>query len=50
MAPGDHDPAGKLEFAAPNGGTFAGFLRELEVTYALFDFNHPMTERRSASR
>ena len=31
-----------VEFTAPNGGTFAGFLRELDATYALFDFNHPM--------
>ena len=31
-----------VEFTAPNGGTFAGFLRELDVTHALFDFNHPL--------
>ena len=31
-----------VEFTAPNGGTFAGFLRELGATHALFDFNHPM--------
>ena len=31
-----------VEFTAPNGGTFAGFLRELDDTHALFDFNHPM--------
>ena len=31
-----------VEFSAPNGGTFAGFLRELSATHALFDFNHPM--------
>ena len=31
-----------VEFTAPNGGTFAGFLRELDATHALFDFNHPM--------
>ncbi|MCK6391446.1 MAG: FKBP-type peptidyl-prolyl cis-trans isomerase [Azonexus sp.] len=31
-----------VEFTAPNGGTFAGFLRELDETSALFDFNHPM--------
>jgi FKBP-type peptidyl-prolyl cis-trans isomerase SlpA len=31
-----------VEFSAPQGGTFAGFLRELDATHALFDFNHPM--------
>ena len=31
-----------VEFSAPNGSTFAGFLRELDATSALFDFNHPM--------
>ncbi|MDR1994445.1 FKBP-type peptidyl-prolyl cis-trans isomerase [Azonexus sp.] len=31
-----------VEFTAPNGGSFAGFLRELDMTYALFDFNHPL--------
>ncbi|NJD25701.1 MAG: peptidylprolyl isomerase [Betaproteobacteria bacterium] len=31
-----------VEFTAPNGATFAGFLRELGATHALFDFNHPL--------
>lgn len=32
-----------IEFSAPNGvGAFAGFLRELGETSALFDFNHPL--------
>ena len=31
-----------VEFTAPSGGAFAGFLRELDATHALFDFNHPM--------
>lgn len=31
-----------VEFTAPNGGSFAGFLRELDATHALFDFNHPL--------
>ncbi|MDR0775527.1 MAG: FKBP-type peptidyl-prolyl cis-trans isomerase [Azonexus sp.] len=31
-----------VEFAVPNGGSFAGFLRELGATHALFDFNHPL--------
>lgn len=35
-------PDSVVEFSAPHGGTFAGFLRELDDTHALFDFNHPM--------
>ena len=31
-----------VEFTAPNGATFAGFLRELEASHGLFDFNHPL--------
>lgn len=31
-----------VEFGAPNGATFAGFLRELNADSALFDFNHPL--------
>ena len=32
-----------IEFGAPDGGAgFAGFLRELDETSALFDFNHPL--------
>lgn len=31
-----------VEFSAPNGATFAGFLRERDDSSALFDFNHPM--------
>lgn len=31
-----------IEFGAPDGGGFAGFLRELTDTKALFDFNHPL--------
>ena len=32
-----------IEFGAPDGGSgFAGFLRELSDTSALFDFNHPL--------
>jgi len=31
-----------VEFSAPNGATFAGFLRELDATHGLFDFNHPL--------
>ena len=31
-----------IEFNAPDGGGFSGFLRELTDTSALFDFNHPL--------
>ena len=31
-----------IEFGAPDGGGFSGFLRELTDTHALFDFNHPL--------
>lgn len=31
-----------VEFTAPGGGRFAGVLRELDETSALFDFNHPL--------
>ena len=32
-----------IEFGAPDGGAgIAGFLRELNATTALFDFNHPL--------
>lgn len=32
-----------IEFGVPDGGAgFAGFLRELSDTTALFDFNHPL--------
>ena len=35
-------PNSLIEFNAPDGGGFAGFLRELTDTTALFDFNHPL--------
>ena len=31
-----------VEFSAPNGAAFSGFLRELKDDSALFDFNHPL--------
>ncbi len=31
-----------IEFAAPAGGRFAGVLREINDSDALFDFNHPL--------
>jgi FKBP-type peptidyl-prolyl cis-trans isomerase SlpA len=42
-ADGDVYAVGDLiEFAAPNGGRFAGVLRELDENGGLFDFNHPL--------
>lgn len=35
-------PGDMVEFSAPNGGRYAGVLKELHADYALFDFNHPM--------
>lgn len=34
-----------IEFGTPDGGGFAGFLRTLTDTSALFDFNHPLAGR-----
>ena len=31
-----------IEFVAPDGGGFAGFLRKLDDRHALIDFNHPL--------
>lgn len=31
-----------VDFAAPNGGRFAGVLCEIQADGALFDFNHPL--------
>jgi FKBP-type peptidyl-prolyl cis-trans isomerase SlpA len=31
-----------VEFEAPGGGRFAGFVRELDANSALIDFNHPL--------
>ena len=31
-----------IEFGTPDGAGFAGLLRELTPTTALFDFNHPL--------
>jgi len=42
-APGqEFAPGDTVEFAAPNGGSYAGVLKELHNDYALFDFNHPL--------
>ncbi len=37
FAPGD-----LVEFNAPGGGRYAGVLKEVGETSALFDFNHPL--------
>ncbi|MDO8934176.1 MAG: FKBP-type peptidyl-prolyl cis-trans isomerase [Rhodocyclaceae bacterium] len=31
-----------VEFGAPNGGKFAGVVREMDAESALVDFNHPL--------
>ena len=31
-----------IEFTSPEGAEFAGFIRELDDTHALMDFNHPL--------
>ncbi len=35
-------PGDVVEFNAPSGGRYAGVLKEIGDTYALFDFNHPL--------
>ncbi|MDR5756201.1 peptidylprolyl isomerase [Caballeronia sp. LZ035] len=40
---GEHfSPGDLVEFNAPNGGRYAGVLKEVSETAALFDFNHPL--------
>ncbi len=31
-----------IEFTSPDGAEFAGFVREIDATHALMDFNHPL--------
>ena len=38
----DYKVGDLVDFAAPGGGRFAGVLREIGDTSALFDFNHPL--------
>ena len=38
----DITPLTLIEFAAPQGATFAGLVRELDADSALIDFNHPL--------
>ena len=43
LPPGmDLKPNSVVEFTAPDGNTFSGFLREQDATHGLFDFNHPL--------
>jgi len=37
-----YSPGDLVDFPAPNGGRFAGVLKEINDQYALFDFNHPL--------
>jgi FKBP-type peptidyl-prolyl cis-trans isomerase SlpA len=38
----DYKVGDLVDFAAPGGGRFAGVLRELGDSSAIFDFNHPL--------
>ncbi|SFV11957.1 FKBP-type peptidyl-prolyl cis-trans isomerase [Pseudoduganella namucuonensis] len=38
----DYKVGDLVDFAAPGGGRFAGVLRELGESEAIFDFNHPL--------
>ena len=38
----DYQPGDLVEFNAPGGGKYAGVLKEVGETSALFDFNHPL--------
>ncbi len=38
----DYSPGDLVEFNAPGGGKYAGVLKEIGETAALFDFNHPL--------
>lgn len=40
---GEHfSPGDLIEFNAPRGGRYAGVLKAVGETSALFDFNHPL--------
>jgi FKBP-type peptidyl-prolyl cis-trans isomerase SlpA len=38
----DFEPGNLIEFNAPDGSRYAGVLKEVTETSALFDFNHPL--------
>jgi FKBP-type peptidyl-prolyl cis-trans isomerase SlpA len=37
-----YNPGDLLDFAAPNGGRYAGIVREADATGVVVDFNHPL--------
>lgn len=37
-----YQPGDLLDFAAPDGGRYAGVVKEIDATGALLDFNHPL--------
>jgi FKBP-type peptidyl-prolyl cis-trans isomerase SlpA len=37
-----YQPGDLLDFARPDGGRYAGVLKEIDATGALLDFNHPL--------
>ena len=39
-------PGDLVEFPSPDGGRFAGVLKEIDADWALFDFNHPLAGQR----
>lgn len=41
-----YEPGDLVEFAMPEGGQFAGVLKEIDERSALFDFNHPLAGQR----
>jgi len=42
----DWQPGDVVEFPAPNGGTYAGVLKTIDASRAVFDFNHPLAGQR----
>ena len=41
----DYQPGDLVDFPSPDGGRFAGVLKEIDTQSALFDFNHPLAGR-----
>jgi FKBP-type peptidyl-prolyl cis-trans isomerase SlpA len=44
-ADAEFSPGDMVNFTAPNGGQYAGVLKEIDQDYAIFDFNHPLAGR-----
>ena len=36
------EPMTIMEFGAPNGSRYSGLVREINETFAVVDFNHPL--------